>query len=164
MSIEFSRTRIVAIMRAGHREDNNVMTRIALSLAALALAFSAAAVEMTDQQRAAIEERIKPVGEVCLQGDSECGGAATAVASGPRSGEEVFNAACMACHSTGAGGAPVVGDVAAWADRIAKGMDVLYAAGVNGVPGTGMIAKGGCMNCSDEEVNAAVDYMVAGSQ
>lgn len=140
------------------------MTRIVLSLAALALAFSATAVELSDQQRAEIEERIKPVGEVCLQGDSSCGGAAVAASSGPRSGEEVFNSACMACHSTGAGGAPIVGDAAAWADRIAKGIDVLYASGVNGVAGTGMIAKGGCMNCSDEEIHAAVDYMVAGSQ
>jgi cytochrome c5 len=70
----------------------------------------------------------------------------------------------MACHTTGAGGAPVLGDVAAWADRIAKGTDVLYASGINGVPGTGMIAKGGCMACSDEEINAAVDFMIAGSQ
>ena len=84
--------------------------------------------------------------------------------SGPRSGEDVYNSACMACHSTGAGGAPKIGDVAAWADRIAKGNDVLYASGVEGVPGTGMIAKGGCMNCSDEEIHAAVDFMVAGSQ
>ena len=43
-------------------------------------------------------------------------------------------------------------------------MNVLYDSGINGLAGTGMIAKGGCMNCSDEEVNAAVDYMVAGSQ
>jgi cytochrome c5 len=119
---------------------------------------------VSDKQRAEIEARIKPVGEVCLEGDSSCGGAATAVASGPRGGEEVYNAACMACHTTGAGGAPVLGDVAAWAERIAKGMDVLHASGVKGIAGTGMIAKGGCMNCSDEEVIAAVDYMVENSQ
>lgn len=140
------------------------MTRIAFSLVALVLTFSAAAVELTDAQRAEIEERIKPVGEVCLQGDTDCGGAAAAVASGARSGEDVYNSACMACHATGAGGAPIVGDTAAWADRIAKGMDVLYTSGVDGVPGTGMIAKGGCMSCSDEEIHAAVDYMVAGSK
>lgn len=140
------------------------MNRIALSLVAMVMAFSATAVELTDQQRTDIEARIKPIGEVCLQGDTGCGAATAAVASGPRSGEEVFNAACMACHSTGAGGAPKVGDVAAWVDRIAKGNDALYDAGINGIAGTGMIAKGGCMNCSDDEVRAAVDYMVAGSQ
>ena len=140
------------------------MTRTVFSLITLLLAASAFAVELSDQQRAAVEERIAPVGEVCLQGDTSCGGPAVASSSGPRSGEDVYNSACMACHSTGAGGAPKVGDVAAWADRIAKGNDVLYASGVEGVPGTGMIAKGGCMNCSDEEIHAAVDFMVAGSQ
>ena len=141
------------------------MTRISVAFVALVLAFSASAVDLTDGQRAEIEQRIKPAGESCLVGDSSCGGAAAAAASsGPRSGEDVYNAACMACHSTGAAGAPKYGDAAGWADRIAKGNDVLYASGINGLPGTGMMAKGGCMNCSDEEVNAAVDYMVAGSQ
>jgi len=142
-----------------------VIIRIAFSFIATLLAVSAFAVDLSDKERAAIEQRIKPVGEVCLEGDSSCGGAAAATASsGPRSGEDVYNAACMACHSTGAAGAPKYGDAAAWADRIAKGNDVLYASGIEGVAGTGMMAKGGCMNCSDEEVNAAVDYMVAGSQ
>jgi len=141
-----------------------VITRTAFSFIAILLASSAFAVELSDRQRAAIEERIQPVGEVCLQGDSSCGGAVAAASSGPRSGEEVYNSACMACHSTGAGGAPKMGDAAAWADRIAKGSDTLYASGINGVAGTGMIAKGGCMSCSDEEISAAVDYIVAGSQ
>ena len=140
------------------------MTRILVSFLALGLAVSAFAVDLTEAQRAAMEQRIHPVGESCLLGVSSCGGTATVASSGPRSGEEVYNAACMACHATGAGGAPLYGDVAAWADRIAKGTDVLHDSGVNGVAGTGMIAKGGCMDCSDEEVVAAVDYMIAGSQ
>ena len=140
------------------------MTRIVFSFLALGLAFSAFAVDLTDAQRAEIEQRIKPVGQSCMVGDNSCGGAAAVASSGPRSGEEVYNAACMACHSTGAAGAPKYGDAAAWAERIAKGKDVLHDSGVNGLAGTGMIAKGGCMNCSDEEVMAAVDYMVDGSQ
>lgn len=140
------------------------MIRTAISILGVLLAFAASAVELTDAERAAIEERIKPVGEVCLMGDSSCGGAAASASSEPRSGEEVYNAACVACHGTGAGGAPVYGDVAAWADRIAKGSDALHESGIKGVPGTGMIAKGGCMNCSDQEVMAAVDYMISGSQ
>ncbi|MEH6583986.1 MAG: c-type cytochrome [Halioglobus sp.] len=141
-----------------------MITRISYCFIALALSFSVAAQDLTDQQRADIEARIKPVGEVCLEGDSSCGGPAVAANAGPRSGEDVYNAACMACHSTGAAGAPKLGDVAGWADRIAKGVDELYNSGINGLTGTGMIAKGGCMACSDEEVNAAVDYMIAGSQ
>ena len=129
-----------------------------------AAVISTSALAVSDKQRAEIEERIKPVGDVCLQGDNTCGVVVAAASSGPRSGEDVYNAACMACHSTGAGGAPKLGDAAAWVDRIAKGVDTLYDIGVNGLSGTGMIAKGGCMNCSDEEVHAAVDFMVDGSQ
>ena len=140
------------------------MTRIVFGILALGVALSAVAVDLTEAQRAAIEERIKPVGQSCLVGDSSCASAGAVVASAPRSGEEVYNAACVACHASGAAGAPIYGDVAAWSDRIAKGTDVLHDSGVNGLAGTGMIAKGGCMNCSDEEVIAAVDYMVAGSQ
>ena len=134
-----------------------------LMMLAMAAAFSMAAVAVSDAQRAEIEARIKPVGEVCLEGDSNCG-VVVAASSGPRSGEDVYNAACMACHSTGVAGAPKLGDAAAWADRLAKGMDVLYDSGINGLAGTGMIAKGGCMACTDEEVEAAVDYMVDDSR
>ena len=142
-----------------------MINRIAFSFLAALLACSALAVELTDAQRAAIEERIKPVGTSCMAGDSSCGGAAAAAAGGaPRSGEEVYNTACMACHSTGAAGAPKFGDITAWGPRIAKGKDALYTSGLNGVPGTGMVAKGGCVNCSDEEIRAAVDHMIAGSQ
>ena len=142
-----------------------MINRIAFSFLAVLLVGNAFAQDLSDAQRAAIEERIKPAGESCLEGDSHCGAPAVAAASGgPRSGEEVYNTACMACHSTGAAGAPKYGDAAAWVDRLARGSDALYDSGLNGVPGTGMMAKGGCMNCSDEEVNAAVDYMVAGSQ
>ncbi len=133
----------------------------------MVVAASAAAVEVSDAERAEIEARIAPIGEVCLQGDSSCGGAAaapTAAASAGRSGKEVYDVSCFACHATGAAGAPKFGDAAAWADRIAKGTDALHQSGLNGVPGTGMMAKGGCMNCSDDEVIAAVDYMVENSQ
>ena len=139
--------------------------RIVYSLLGLTLAFSVSAQDLSDAQRADIEERIKPVGEVCLEGDNSCGGATVAAAgAAARSGEDVYNSACMACHSTGAAGAPKLGDAAAWADRIAQGNDTLYANAVGGIAGTGMMAKGGCMSCSDEEVDAAVDYMIAGSQ
>jgi cytochrome c5 len=145
-------------------EECIVITRIVVGFLALGLGFGALAMDLNEAQRAEIEQRIKPVGESCLAGDSSCGGAVASASAGPRSGEEVYNAACMACHATGAAGAPILGDVAAWAPRIAKGTDVLHDSGINGLAGTGMIAKGGCMNCSDEEVVAAVDYMVVGSQ
>jgi cytochrome c5 len=153
-------------MRALPAEEAAVINRVVCSLLALFLAGGALAVDLTDEQRAAIEERIAPVGHSCLEGDSACAGSAAATASAdePRSGEAVYEEVCMACHASGVAGAPKYGDAASWADRIAKGKDALYASGETGVPGTGMMAKGGCMNCTDEEIRAAVDYMVAGSQ
>lgn len=134
-----------------------------LVILCLSAVFSLATQAQTDRQRAEIEARIKPVGDVCLQGDASC--AATGAASDvARSGEEVYNTSCMVCHASGVAGAPILGDAAAWADRIAKGRDVLLDSGINGLAGTGMMAKGGCGNCSDEEVTAAVDYMIDGSQ
>ena len=120
----------------------------------------ATAIDLSKEQRAAIEDRIKPYSQVCVAGDESCAAVTDMAASGPRSGEDVYNNACVVCHGGGVAGAPGYADADAWAPRIAKGIDVLYASGVNGLPGTGMIAKGGCGNCSNEEIQAAVDYMV----
>lgn len=111
-----------------------------------------------------IRARIQPIGEVCLQGDA-CGEAAAAtetVSAGPRSGSEVYDAVCMACHTTGAAGAPVIGDAGVWAPRIDQGMETLFSHSINGF--NAMPAKGGCASCPDEEIQAAVEHMVAESK
>jgi len=140
------------------------MRFIAIAFALIPLTVSA--LELSKEQRAAIEARIQPYSQVCVVGDDACAlGDAIAEVSDLRSGEDVYNAACMACHSTGAAGAPKLGDALAWSDRLSqKGIDALYDSGVNGVAGTSMIAKGGCMDCADDEVYAAVDYMLEQSQ
>lgn len=109
-----------------------------------------------------IAERLKPSGELCLQG-MDCGGLTAApVAAGPKSGDQVYNSVCMACHNTGAAGAPKKGDVAAWASRLAQGMDTMYDHSIKGI--RGMPAKGGNPNLSDAEVKAAVDYLIEASR
>ena len=112
----------------------------------------------------ATAERIKPVGSVCVEGE-ECGTAAAAgeeVASGPRSGEEVYNASCGACHASGAAGAPKTGDAGAWAPRIAQGEATLVKHAIEGL--NAMPPKGMCMTCSDDEIKAAVEFMVEKSK
>jgi len=74
-------------------------------------------------------------------------------------GQKVYQQACFACHGTGAAGAPKLGDKAAWKDRIAKGMDTLHKHALHGFKA--MPAKGGRADLSDEDVQAAVDYMVS---
>ena len=124
---------------------------------------AAVALDLTEQQRADIEARIQPFSAVCVQGET-CGGGEVMAEAVGRSGEDVYNGACMACHAAGIAGAPMVGDQVAWADRIATGMDALYDSGINGVAGTGMIARGGCADCSDDEIRWAVDYMIESSR
>ena len=65
---------------------------------------------------------------------------------------------CFACHATGVSDAPLLGDVAQWEPRIAKGMDVLMDSTLNGL--NAMPARGTCVNCSDEELQAAVEHML----
>ena len=81
-------------------------------------------------------------------------------------GEKVYNETCKTCHDAGIAGAPKLGDQAAWTDRIAQGMDVMYKNSIEGFTGTtGVMApKGGNASLTDEEVKAAVMYMVEQSQ
>lgn len=105
-----------------------------------------------------LEQRIAPVGAVCVEG-TECAaaGKAVAVSSGPRSGADVFNTYCTACHGTGVMGAPKAGDKGAWNDRLAKGFDSALANAIKGL--NLMPAKGTCADCSDEELSNAIKYM-----
>lgn len=89
---------------------------------------------------------------------------AQAAEQGPRTGEQVYQQFCSTCHKTGVANAPKFADKAAWQPRIAKGKDVLYQSAMNGVAGTAMTPKGSCMNCSDDELKAAVDYIVENAQ
>lgn len=113
----------------------------------------------------AVEQRIKPVGSVCVQGE-ECGSAVAAGgdagSSEPRGGEEVYNGHCAACHGTGAAGAPIFGDAASWQPHIAKGIETLDKHAIEGF--NAMPPRGMCMNCSDEEIKNAVQYMVDNSK
>ena len=117
---------------------------------------------VSDKQRAEIEERIKPAGTVCLEGDSSCGAATAAAGGGAKSPEDIYNSNCMACHATGAAGAPKVGDVAAWSGRLDKGIEQVYANAINGI--NGMPARGLCTSCSDDDIETVVDYMLDNSK
>lgn len=105
-----------------------------------------------------VASRIAPVGNF----------SATTVAAAPEVNQVVADltgadayAPCAACHASGAAGAPIVGDAEAWAERIAKGSEVLYGNAINGIGA--MPAKGG-LNLSDNTIKAAVDYMLEQSK
>jgi cytochrome c5 len=145
---------------------------VVLAIVAPNLTLRMFAADVTDIQDTA-EERIKPLSQYYLPGEEH--GAPEPVVEHAEpvapvetalTGPQVYNEACIACHGAGIGGAPKVGDVAAWAPRIAQGIAVLQDHAINGYQGqTGyMPPKGARIDLSDQEINDAVDYMVDGSR
>ncbi|NML60367.1 cytochrome c5 family protein [Massilia sp. RP-1-19] len=72
-------------------------------------------------------------------------------------GDAVYTANCAACHTSGAAGAPKLGDAGGWGARIAQGYDTLVKHAVEGI--RAMPAKGGNPDLDDVEVARAVVYM-----
>ena len=135
-------------------------SRSALQVILTTALLSTACFSLAGSQDDAIAERIKPVGTVCVKGEDCAKNLAMAAAGGTRSAEEVYNSGCLACHASGAAGAPKFRDAADWATRLDAGLEVLYASAINGKGS--MPAKGLCPSCSDEEIRLAVDHMIEG--
>ncbi len=75
-----------------------------------------------------------------------------------RTGAEIVKARCADCHATGKGGAPKIGDQAAWIPRLKPGIDVLVSSAIKGHGG--MPARGGLADLTDAEVKDAITYMI----
>lgn len=156
------------------KNANPIFKSFVISLSFVMSFFAASLIRAEHNSEHSIIERIKPVGVVCAGGEN-CDAAAPAsepaaaapveaaqVAAAARSGEDVYNQSCAVCHAAGVAGAPVLGNKEAWAPRIGKGMDALMASATNGL--NAMPPRGTCMNCSDDELHAAVQFMVESSQ
>ena len=117
-------------------------------------------VNLTANQEQQVAARIAPAGHVSMAGQ------VAAVASGgvesARAGGDIYATNCIACHSSGVAGAPIMGDVAAWSARLEQGLETVYTNAINGI--RGMPMRGTCMDCSDDEVKAAVDHILDGSK
>ncbi len=102
--------------------------------------------QATSQQAAASAEKVS----------------ATATTTDSTEGKKIYETKCAVCHASGVAGAPKLGDKAAWAPRIKSGMDTLMKNVINGI--NAMPPKGTCGACSKEQLQAAVDYMLAESK
>ncbi len=117
-----------------------------------------------------VSDRVQPFARVAVAGQDNSAlkieatnpAGATAALAPPKTGDDLYEQACKACHGPGIGGAPKAGDVAAWSPRIAKGKDILYDHALHGFTGTAgmMPAKGGRVDVSDDIVKQAVDHIV----
>ncbi len=127
-------------------------------------------VQADPAMRAAIIERIAPVAKLAVAGQDNSALApvkpAAPVPVAELAGDQVYNMACVACHGAGVAGAPKFGDKAAWAPRLAKGVDTLHKHAIEGFQGQAglMPPKGGRIDLSDKSVMNAVDYMMAGGK
>lgn len=117
----------------------------------LSLAFVA---QSQDAATDDIKSRIQPLGKVHIAG------AKAETAAGPRSGAQVYNKSCVACHGVGVLGAPKPNDAADWAPRISQGFDTMWQHAIKGF--NAMPPMGTCGDCSDDEIKAAIEHMIEG--
>jgi cytochrome c5 len=121
-----------------------------------------------------VEQRIAPVGSVyagdtgraAMQAAAEAAAKAAAAQvayGGTTDGKTIFGNLCQSCHLAGVAGAPKVGDKAAWAPRVAQGIETLIKHATEGYAGkTGIMpAKGGNPALNDAQIKATVEWMVA---
>jgi len=111
-------------------------------------------------KRNALVQRIEPIASVRTSADDlpEAGSEVVVAdaSGGAKSGEELVNGACAACHVAGVAGAPKLDDEAAWAERREAGLDALVASVINGKGS--MPARGGSAY-SDDEITLAVQHI-----
>lgn len=129
-------------------------TSYPLVLAGVLALGAASALAMGSRPRAddaaATHARIAPLARV------EVASAPKTAAADGRSGEEIYQAVCGACHETGVAGAPKTGDKAAWAPRIATGLDAMVQTAKTGK--NAMPPNGGS-NASEAELTRAIVFM-----
>ncbi len=113
-----------------------------------------------DNSREAIAMRIKPVVSLDDMRNSMSAASATGDTAS-KSPDQLYQGACLACHTTGAAGAPKIGDSGAWSPRIAKGLDSLITSAINGV---GAMPPRGGSQYNDEQMRAVVEFIIAESK
>ena len=147
---------------------------VALVLMALgAYIYSNHPPEQNPKAAATLSNRIEPVGAVyagdtgraamaAAQEAAKAAAASQVAYGGTTDGKVIFGELCHSCHETGAGGAPKITDKAAWAPRVAEGLDTLVKHAIEGYTGKSgiMPAKGGNPALTDAQVKATVTWMV----
>lgn len=120
----------------------------------------------SDFDRDQIQQRISPVGQVYVQEPVVSGHAAAPPVkleqppnTKQNTGQDIFEKYCIVCHKDGLLGAPKLNNTEDWKPRMAKkNIDVLTQTAIKGL--NAMPAKGTCQTCSQEDIKAAVEYMV----
>lgn len=108
------------------------------------------------------KEPAKPAAKAEAKPEAKPEDKPAAATAGSDKGKAVYTANCAACHAAGVAGAPKFGDKAAWASRIKEGNAALHGTAIKGI--RAMPPKGGNASLPNDDVKAAVDYMVAAAK
>ena len=105
-------------------------------------------------------KRIEPIGQLNYSGEEEreTSQAKIVKANLYSNGQEVYNAVCQSCHTSGILNSPKYGDTAEWQQRMNKGKEKLYTNAINGIGA--MPAKGGRPDLSNKMIEMGVDYIL----
>ena len=156
-----------------------LLLAFAVAMFIAARAIGAATMERMHSSPNSVAMRIEPVGQVRVGDPTQQSAAETvegamatetvaAAGSGTEvtvaavdapPGESVYQGLCHACHAAGIAGAPKPDDTAAWKERAAKGLDAMVAIAIKGQGG--MPPRGGNPALTDEELRAAIEFMLA---
>jgi cytochrome c5 len=105
-----------------------------------------------------IIERLKPEGQVNVEGGGAAAAKQAEVVAPADIGKHRYEQTCKLCHETGLADAPKFGNKGDWSARMGQGMQTLIQHAIHGYKA--MPPKGSCNSCSDEEIQKAVEYMV----
>ncbi len=165
--------------------DNNyfmqnliIISATILSLACLVIlitiAVSGSDQALSEDQIASLTTQTQPAGSIRYQASEQQQPAAVTTPVVNQAieepeinpGQQIYDTVCTNCHSTGLPNVPQLGNAADWEARIAQG-EMIFENAINGYTGSSgmmMPPKGGNPALSDEEVRAAVDYIIESSQ
>ncbi len=107
-------------------------------------------------------EKKEPVSQAQTALPAQAPGAPAADSARAAVGERTYKGTCSICHKSGLNGAPRIGESKDWEQRLSQGNETLYSHAINGYTGNkgSMPSRGGNLSLSNEEVKAAVDFMV----
>lgn len=156
-------------MNPEHHDKSFVATFLAviaflggLTVALIGVSHFVGKAELADKGGAPrIEERIKPVAQVYTDASAvpvAAAAPAAAASHAPRTGAQIVDSVCSACHGAGVLNAPKIGDKAEWGKRKASGMAALMASATKGK--NAMPPRGGDASLSDDEVKSAIEEML----
>ncbi|WP_045094611.1 c-type cytochrome [Legionella fallonii] len=136
--------------------------RLSMAICLVFSSFSLYAIDDTELNE--IQQRIQPIGQVHVQAENDISPQMkvdnkAVVEVKKEVGKEVYEKHCIVCHRDGLAGAPKVQDEKDWKPRLAgRTIQDLVASSINGL--NAMPAKGTCIECTDQDLKAAIQYML----